>query len=337
MCARPRHKGRHGQINTLIGESSTSPGPIGRTRTPPSDKVLCTSGDSKYNGPRSIRAKTFFTVFLMTILMLDAAAGTDRGQTHPLNQDSVLARVRPAQDGEAVGLFVVADGMGGHQAGEVASRLAVETLQEELSWQLEQPDSERTVLMVPAEDNETQQAEQVGQRLQAAVAAANRRIFKYAEENPEQAGNLGTTLTGLFVVGSLGAIANVGDSRTYLWREGEFHQLTQDHSYVASLVREGQLEPDAIYTHPRRNVITRSLGHIAEVEVDIWVLRLQQGDRFLLCSDGLWEMIGNDTALQQFLTGEPDPKTAVAKMIAAANEAGGKDNIGVVVVHVNGQ
>ncbi len=270
----------------------------------------------------------------MTTLTLSAAAGSDPGQAYPLNQDCVLALLRPPEGASTAGLFVVADGMGGHQAGEIASQLAVETVHEELAWMVEQTGNPRTILP-ETPDGDDDPAAQLARRLESAIAEANGRIFSYARENPEQAGNLGTTLTALLVVDGWAAIANVGDSRTYIWRDGELFQITDDHSYIAHLVREGQLEPDALYTHPRRNVITRSLGNFDHVAIDTWVLELEPGDRFLLCSDGLWEMIQGAEALAPYLGDASTPAGAVAALIAGANAAGGKDNIGAVVVYVN--
>lgn len=271
----------------------------------------------------------------MTLLTLTAAAATDPGQAHSLNQDSVLALLRPPAEASAAGLFIVADGMGGHQAGEVASHLAIETMREQFGWLLEAASSQPTILGSFSASSEDDAAVQLGRRLETSVAEANRRIFNYARDNPAHAGNLGTTLTALLIANGLGAIANVGDSRTYIWRNGELIQITDDHSYIASLVRQGQMEPHAVYTHPRRNVITRSLGNSKEVAIDTWVLAVEPGDRFLLCSDGLWEMVRGEEALSAFLQSEPDPAKVVAALIDAANAAGGRDNIGAVVVDVD--
>lgn len=273
----------------------------------------------------------------MTQLTLSASAGSDPGQAYRLNQDCVLALLRAPEEASTAGLFVVADGMGGHQAGEVASRLAVETVREQLAWLLEQPHRQPTILVETATDAGDDPAVRLARRLESAVGEANRRIFDYAQENPAQAGNLGTTLTSLLVVDGRAAIANVGDSRTYIWRDGELFQITDDHSYIAHLVREGQLEPEALYTHPRRNVITRSLGNFEYVAIDTWVLDVEPGDRFLLCSDGLWEMVQGAETLAALVSDALAPEDAVSSLIDAANAAGGKDNIGAVVVHVNGR
>jgi len=274
----------------------------------------------------------------MTItLKYHAAAGTDPGLVHQINQDSALAIVSHPVSGKATGLFVVADGMGGHQAGDVASRLAVETIKEELAWLLERTETEDTQPSVPSPVTETvveNPTTQLQQRLELAISRANQEITTYAQENPIDAGNLGTTVTCVLVEDDQAAVANVGDSRTYLLRHGELRQITEDHSYVARLVKEGQLQPDEVFKHPRRNVITRSLGYKPDVEVDSWLETLQPGDRLLLCSDGLWEMIQDPTYIQQELEQSTEPAETVKKFIAAANANGGADNIGVVVVHV---
>ena len=274
---------------------------------------------------------------MTTTLRFEAAAGTDPGLVHQIDQDSALAIVRHQKSGKAAGLFIVADGMGGHQAGDVASRLAVETIKEELSWLLERTETEDTQPSVPSPVAETvveNSTTQLQQRLELAISRANQEITDYAQKNPTDAGNLGTTVTCVLVEDGQAAIANVGDSRTYLLRQGELRQITEDHSYVARLVKEGQLQPDEVFEHPRRNVITRSLGYRPDVEVDSWLEHLQPGDRLLLCSDGLWEMIQDPTFLQQKLEQSTEPAETVRQLITAANANGGADNIGVVVVHV---
>ena len=274
---------------------------------------------------------------MTTTLKFQAAAGTDPGLVHQVNQDSALAIVRDKESGKAAGLFVVADGMGGHQAGDVASRLAVETIKEELAWLLKRSETEDTQPSAPTSGAETvveNSKTQLQQRLELAISRANQEITTYARKNPADAGNLGTTVTCVLAEDDQAAIANVGDSRTYLLRNGELRQITEDHSYVARLVKEGQLQPDEVFQHPRRNVITRSLGYRPDVEVDSWLEFLQPGDRLLLCSDGLWEMLQDPLFLKQELEKSIDPAVSVRQLIDAANANGGADNIGVVVVHV---
>jgi protein phosphatase len=277
---------------------------------------------------------------MTTPLQIRAAAGTHPGQIYELNQDKVYAAVRSSENGKTAGLFIVADGMGGHQAGEVASQLAVETIEQEFTWLLQPGDAEDTQPGHSNNDNavaavDAPVSQQLRQRVHAAVQEANRTITTYGEENPADAGNLGTTLTCVLIVDGTATIANVGDSRTYLVRDKQLKQITQDHSYVAQLIREGQIAPEDIYTHPRRNVITRSLGHRLDVEIDIWSEELQAGDRLLLCSDGLWEMVQEPAHILNTLLAADDPEDAVVSLITAANRNGGADNISVVVIHVD--
>jgi protein phosphatase len=142
---------------------------------------------------------------------------------------------------------------------------------------------------------------------------------------------MGTTLTAALVRDEMALIANVGDSRTYLWRDGELVQITSDHSLVAQLVEAGALAPDEIYTHPEKSAIYRSLGHAPEVEVDLFEQPLESGDRLVLCCDGVWEMLRSD-GIEEVLLMEPDPQCACEEMVRRANLAGGEDNISVVVV-----
>lgn len=274
-------------------------------------------------------------------LVLKAAAGTDPGRSRQINQDNVLAYVRPRKMGKPLGLLVVADGMGGHQAGEIASQLAVQTIRDTLSWMLEQDDDETTTPMpLPSiddkeaeEKNDLAYTAHLEKRLELAIEEANKVIYNYAQENPLDAGNLGCTVTCAVIYGNVAIIANVGDSRTYLFREGKLNQITDDHSYVGQLVREGLLEPDEIFDHDQRNVITRALGNRPDVQADLASWSLEVGDRLMLCSDGVWEMIRNPEEIAQMLQTEA-LETAVEKLIDSANAYGGADNIGVVVAEL---
>lgn len=272
---------------------------------------------------------------MSAFLRLCTAYGTHPGQIRQNNQDFVLAVVRPSQLGTALGLFVVADGMGGHKAGEVASQLAAETIRDSLIWMLEQDDSNATIVN-PAPNNQNSNpfgATQLQQRLQLAVKEANKVIYEYARDNPTDAGNLGCTATCAIVYGKTAVIANVGDSRTYRFSNGELTQITDDHSYVWQLIQQGHLESEEIYDHPQRNVITRALGSQSDVIVDLWSCSLDLGDRLLLCSDGVWEMIRDPDEIASIMQADK-LETAVEKIIEAANAYGGHDNIGVVVAEL---
>jgi PPM family protein phosphatase len=270
-------------------------------------------------------------------LQLKAATGSHRGRVRELNEDAVLARVRPPESGIAFGLFAVADGMGGHQAGEVASRLALETIQENLLIFFDGTDAgatQSTAPVDPAGDTLPNITSFLEDRLRQAIVEANDAIYSYAQQHPDEAGNLGCTVTCALVQNDLAIIANVGDSRTYLLRDNELQQITEDHSYVGQLVRNGQMAPDEIYDHPQRNVVTRALGNQAEVEVDLWSYQLHAGDRLLLCSDGLWEMVRDPAVIARLLAENADLETVAHNLIAAANAEGGIDNIAVVAVEL---
>lgn len=267
-------------------------------------------------------------------ISLKASAGSHPGQLREINQDHVLAFVRSAKLGDAMGLLIVADGMGGHQAGEIASQLAVDTIQESLAWMLEEDDSESTdPLPTIAREEKSDGSSHLSRRLEIAVQEANKAIYDYALKNPIEAGNLGCTLTCALVFRNMAVIGNVGDSRTYLLNEGELKQITDDHSYVWTLVSEGHIELEDIFDHPQRNVITRALGNASEVEVDLRYCELEVGDRLLLCSDGVWEMIRDQNEIASLLKSE-SLELAVDHLIEAANRYGGTDNIGVVVAEL---
>jgi len=268
-------------------------------------------------------------------LKILAADGTHPGQLRQINQDNVSTFVRSPEMGTAMGLFIVADGMGGHKAGEIASQLAVDTIKENLSWLLEQDDVGATIIS-PSKNSskaENEAADQFERRLKFAIQEANRVIYEYAQEHPTDAGNLGSTTTCVLIYDKKAYVANIGDSRTYRWRAGELVQLTEDHSYVWQLVSEGYIEMEEIFEHPQRNVITRALGNQLEVEVDTWVYDLEPGDRLLLCSDGVWEMVQDSEEITTIM-GADDIHSSVEQLIDAANHYGGHDNIGVVIVEL---
>lgn len=227
----------------------------------------------------------------------ETALRTDTGRQRRDNEDNAFARAP---------VFVVADGMGGAQAGEVASQIAIETFEQGL------PDSGS-----PEE------------RLATRVREANHQIHELSRADRERAG-MGTTLTAAYVDDTSVAIAHVGDSRAYLFREGKLERLTQDHSLVEELVRQQKLTPEQAAGHPQRSIITRALGPEATVEVDTWTYPVRAGDILLLCSDGLTTMISEERVGE--ILGEAGSLDARAgALIDAANEAGGRDNITVVL------
>ena len=232
----------------------------------------------------------------------DTAGFTDPGRKRRRNEDSYV--IEPP-------LFAVADGMGGAQAGEVASRLAAAAFRE----------------FHDADDLDPEE------RLVAIIPEANRRIYERAADDSEVSG-MGTTITAALVGGTGLAIGHVGDSRAYRLRAGRFEQLTDDHSLVADLVRSGRLTPEEADVHPQRSVITRALGTDAQVDVDTFTVPAESGDLFLLCSDGLTTMVG-DEEIRDLVTRARDLDQAGKGLVKAANRAGGEDNVTVVLFRVS--
>jgi protein phosphatase len=230
----------------------------------------------------------------------DTIAKSDTGRQRRDNEDSAFARAP---------VFVVADGMGGAQAGEVASRIAVEAFQDGL------PD-----------DGSAEE------RLANRAREANRRIHDLSQVEHERAG-MGTTLTAAYLDDSTLAIAHVGDSRAYLFRDGALRRLTKDHTLVDELVRQGKLTEEQAAEHPQRSIITRALGPEPTVEVDTWTYPVRAGDVLLLCSDGLTSMLSEDQ-VSAVLAATDDLDHAAQGLIDEANAAGGRDNITVVLFRV---
>ena len=254
-------------------------------------------------------------------ISLDVGTAHDAGikRKGQPNEDSLLAlpSMRASRKNcQPLALFVVADGMGGHGNGQEASRLAIAALHDALQL---------AVLDGAADDI-------YEELLAEGVHNANLAVY---QRNRQKQADMGTTLTAVLIVGNTAYIANVGDSRTYLYREGEgLSQITRDHSAVARMVEVGAITPREVYTHPKRNEIYRSLGHSASVKVDTYHLPLKVGDLLLLCSDGLWEMVYNDDIEQIIASWLPSPAQVCDALLQAALRGGGKDNIGIIAVRV---
>lgn len=230
-------------------------------------------------------------------------SGSDVGRVRKSNEDAFWHSGR---------LFIVADGMGGHAAGEIASRIATETIR---SWRF--PD-------------ETAPAEADRSAVREALLAANQAVYEQAVRDPACRG-MGTTVTLALLSSSRATLGHVGDSRAYLIRDGRLVRLTEDHSVVAELVRTGGLTEEEASAHPFRNLLTRALGTAREVEVDVETVPLQAGDGLLLCTDGLSGVL-SESELLRLVSEAQDPQTAVGRMLDAANAAGGPDNITAILV-----
>ena len=229
---------------------------------------------------------------------LAVGAKTDVGRVREGNEDSFFADAP---------LFAVADGMGGHLAGDVASATAVEVIKG---------------------DGPTDEVDP--EALADMVRAANQAIWDKARDDDNLRG-MGTTCTLVYIDDSRAEIAHVGDSRLYLFRDGQLEQVTQDHTLVGRMVREGKLRPEEAERHPQRSIVTRALGVDENVEVDRFSLDLSEGDRLLICSDGLSSMLSSDD-IAGALSSHSDPQAAADALVDLANAAGGEDNITVVVI-----
>lgn len=223
------------------------------------------------------------------------------------------------------GLFIVADGMGGHVAGEVASKLAVDTIQEFL--RLSDADSEITW---PFEFDETLSTGE--NRIRAAIQLANREIVRHMQRKQEHRG-MGTTVVTAVVLDDSCFIGHVGDSRAYLIRDGKIQQLTRDHTFVNEQVEKGFMSKDEAQRHPARNILTRAVGSAEDLDVELSEAKLRSGDVILLCSDGLSSMIEDAAILETVRQHNGEDLEAAGKaLVARANENGGLDNITVVLI-----
>ncbi|MBQ7507140.1 MAG: Stp1/IreP family PP2C-type Ser/Thr phosphatase [Lachnospiraceae bacterium] len=231
---------------------------------------------------------------------------TDIGRMREMNQDYVYTSEEPV--GALPNLFLVADGMGGHNAGDYASKFTVETI----------------VSLIP--EYKTEDPKEI---LSRAILDTNRRLYENARRDPALHGT-GTTLVALVVYKGKAVVANVGDSRLYVVNNG-IRQVTKDHSLVQEMVRRGEMNEREAIHHPDKNIITRAIGAEPEVAIDFFDLRLNRGDQILMCSDGLSNML-DDEEIRQTMERERDPAEKAYKLVEMANENGGRDNITVVVL-----
>ena len=233
---------------------------------------------------------------------------TDTGMLRGINEDSVLSRHLSAPDGgEPLGLFIVADGLGGHADGDKASKLAIDTIAQVVNE-----------LLGTRSHTET---------LQAAIETANMEII-------QQLPGSGTAITAVIIDNYTAHIAHVGDTRAYLVTEGGLDQLTVDHTLVQQLVAAGQITPEEADNHPIEHVLYQAVGIEEEIRVDTWIYDLPRGSRLLMCSDGLWKLV-KGPKMQEVILRDANPQEACDKLVALANFLGGTDNITAIVVNLD--
>lgn len=239
--------------------------------------------------------------------MIRTFSMTDIGRKRKVNQDYAYTSEEPI--GNLPNVFIVADGMGGHNAGDYASKVTVETLVAQIASSFE-----KNPVRI----------------LGKAIEAANRLIFRKAHENPDLEG-MGTTVVAATCMGRFLQVANVGDSRLYVVSREKITQITRDHSLVEEMVRMGGIARDEARNHPDKNIITRAVGVNDTVEVDFFTVELSEGDMVLICSDGLTNML-EDEKIRMILSGAGDIADKTRELVDAANENGGRDNITVIVI-----
>ncbi|HLX40383.1 MAG TPA: protein phosphatase 2C domain-containing protein, partial [Ktedonobacteraceae bacterium] len=263
------------------------------------------------------------------VAVSDSDAGDVR-RSDPNEDSTLILQLQRIHESISVpmGVYIVADGMGGHDNGQLASRVAINIIAERMVRELlDAPLAlEKSGQAVQPADEET-----LVSLLQGTIEDANSTICAI---NQRDKTDMGSTITGFMIVGEHAYILNVGDSRTYMVRGGQIYQLTNDHSLVGQLVAGGLIQPDDVYTHPQRNQIFRSLGDKLNVQVDIFKQQLHPGDILLSCCDGLWEMVRNPQ-IESILNTANGPQAACAQLVETANTNGGEDNISVVVVYVS--
>jgi serine/threonine protein phosphatase PrpC len=252
------------------------------------------------------------------VLIRRSAGLTDVGRRRVSNEDSYFRD-------DAMGLYAVADGMGGHAAGEIASQEAVDTVRGMVRQ------GEGLLRTVEAGDHSPEALWRVGRLLESAVQAATYMVFGIAQNDPEQAG-MGTTLSALLICGPFGVTAQVGDSRIYMVRDGGASQLTEDHTLIAWQLKQGLISESEAALSPHKNVITRAVGSREYVQVDTHFFQIQPGDTFMLCSDGLHGYLRDEEIPNVVELGTEE---SVRRFIDMANLRGGRDNITAIVVSVS--
>jgi protein phosphatase len=257
----------------------------------------------------------------MVGLQLISAGLTDRGQQRRVNEDTILNHTGMTETGENFGLYIVCDGLGGHEAGDVASRIAVRTVSNALQS-----------ILPPLPAHHMSSAD-INHVLWAAVRKANTEIWNQGKNNGHQnIHGMGTTLTMAVVINETAYTAHVGDSRIYLLRQGKLEQLTQDHTMAAALAEAGHISEEELVDHPRQNILTKALGRQERTEVDLMELQLMPRDILLLCSDGFWKAFKRREILEKRLADGGKTAELCQELVDEANELDGSDNISLIIV-----
>ncbi len=256
---------------------------------------------------------------IVTPLSFTAAAITERGRKRQENEDTILHYIGETLNREPFGLFIVSDGMGGHQAGKYASQTAVQIVGVELAPVLSTADE-----LTPV---------RLEQTIRRAMARANERLWQQSQSKTADHFKMGTTMTLALIVSSRLHVAHVGNSRAYLWRLGKLIQLTQDHSLVAELAQQLPMTFEQMQAHPYRGLITRSLGSQETVAIDYVVQEIQPGDRVLLCSNGLWKLFREAQDLSRELASSGAPTEQCQSLLAAAHQRTPSDDISLIISH----
>lgn len=241
--------------------------------------------------------------------MLEAFSVSDVGKKRQINQDYIYCSVEPV--GNLPNLLLLADGMGGHKAGDYASKYTIDTIKQEVNVS---PDTNPVHIFAEA------------------IEYANTHLYEKSITN-EQFHGMGTTLVAATCIEDKLSVANVGDSRLYLVRQNKMVQVTKDHSYVAELVQKGGIDKEAAKNHPKKNYITRAVGAFDKTNADFFYVETKPGDVILICSDGLTNML-EDEEILSVIYQEKDLKTACHKLVQAANDKGGLDNVSVILAKI---
>jgi serine/threonine protein phosphatase PrpC len=282
-------------------------------------KILSRERTVREDAQTSAPAPTLLSTLTTSSRGLTVAKISDIGQVRDRNEDSYLAIDLTVQNDDGLtpmGLYIVADGMGGHQKGEIASSIAARVSARQIIQDVFMP-------FLSGEEQDSPRRP-INEALIQSIQAANSAVYQQVPE-------AGTTLTVALVFGYKVYVAHVGDSRAYILNQATLSQITQDHSLVARLVELGQATPEDALTHAHRNVLYRAIGQAGSLEVDTYLQPFPVGSYLLLCSDGLWGMV-SDREIADILMHAQSPKEALEKLVAAANQNGGDDNITAILV-----